>query len=119
MLDRAIEISNVFRTTFGLPLIEAPGLDLPKEYQNDPMFRILPFIGTPLTFIKVEGEESNGALTGVTKRGETVRIVGPDHDGNQPPHHPHKHHKHGKRQRVYQGQRSGKIVQRQLKDLAP
>jgi len=99
MRDKAIEVSNAFRTALGLPLIEAPSLDLPKEHHDNPMFRILPFIGAPPTFVKVEGEETNGALTGVTKGGEVVRIVGPDHDGNQPPHpphHPHKHHKHGK-----------------------
>ena len=30
-------------------------------------------------------EEANDALTGVTKEGEAVRIVGPDHDGGQLP----------------------------------
>ncbi|KAF8321501.1 hypothetical protein F5887DRAFT_927812 [Amanita rubescens] len=53
-----------------------------------PCSAFFPFIGAPPTFVKVEGEESNGALTGVTKGGEVVRIVGPDHDGNQPPHPP-------------------------------
>ncbi len=99
MRDKAIEISNSFRTALGLPLIEAPNIDVPKEHHGDPVFRILPFIGTPPTFVKVEGEDANGASTGVTKGGDAVRIVGPDHDGNQPPHpphHPHKHHKHGK-----------------------
>ena len=99
MHDKAIEISNAFRTALGL---EAPNLDVPKELHNDPIFRILPFIGTPPTFVKVEGEDANGALTGVTKGGEAIQIVGPDHDGSQPPHpphhphHPHRHHKHGK-----------------------
>ncbi|KAF8324832.1 hypothetical protein F5887DRAFT_1085996 [Amanita rubescens] len=63
MRDKAIAISNAFRTSLGLPLIEAPNLDFPKEHHDDPMFRILPFIGTPPAFIKNQG---NGALTGIT-----------------------------------------------------
>ncbi|KAK2464612.1 hypothetical protein APHAL10511_003364 [Amanita phalloides] len=69
MCNKAID---VFRMALGLPLIEALNLDVPKEHHDDPVFRILPFIGTPPTFIKVEGEEANGALMGVTKGGDAV-----------------------------------------------
>jgi len=69
MRDKAIKISNAFRTALGLPLIEAPNLDVPKELHDDPVFRILPFIGARPTFVKVTGEEANGALTGATKGG--------------------------------------------------
>jgi len=99
MRNKAIEISNAFRTALGLPLIEAPKLHLPKEVggnHNNPVFRILPFIGTPPTFVKVKGQGDDGALAGVTQGGEPVHIVGPDHDGRHHPHphHPHKHHYH-------------------------
>ncbi|KAF8685311.1 hypothetical protein AX14_004048 [Amanita brunnescens Koide BX004] len=98
MRDKAIEISNAFRTALGLPSIEAPKLETPKDVvgNHDDLFRILPFIGTPPTFVKVEGQDADGAVTGVAQGGESIRVVGPDHDGHHRPHHPHKHHKHHK-----------------------
>ena len=74
--QKAVEVSNLFREAFGLPLIQSgghPGLD-------DGKVRILPFIGTPSTFAPVHGKNTVGNI-------EVITISAP-YD------HPHPHHAH-------------------------
>ncbi|KAF8637291.1 hypothetical protein AX16_010821 [Volvariella volvacea WC 439] len=66
---KIIQISNSFRHALGLPEIQVdPSHPLPPTPGE---YRILPFIGTPPTFIKVD--EKTGEVT--TKGGDTVHIM--------------------------------------------
>ena len=80
--QKAVEVSNLFRGAFGLPLIQTgghPGL-------NDGKVRILPFIGTPNTFAPVDGNNTVGKI-------EIFTIAAP-HDHRHPYHGPHAHGRH-------------------------
>lgn len=77
--QKAVEVSNLFREAFGLPLIKTsghPGFD-------DGRVKILPFIGTPNTFAPVHGKDAEGF---------NVISVSTLHD--RPPHHGHHRHAH-------------------------
>ncbi|KAM6501816.1 hypothetical protein JOM56_001793 [Amanita muscaria] len=121
MAMEAIKISNSFRKAVGLPLIESPIVmekHLPvNRFGKEPTYSILPFIGTPPTFVEVKDNGRGGSV--VYKGGEPIRVFGPDgvevkgwtshagpppdhpnHPGHpdhhpHPPHHPqHGHHGH-------------------------
>jgi hypothetical protein len=87
--QKAVELSNLLRQAFGLPLIKAgghPGLD-------DGKIRILPFIGTPNTV--PHGKDTDGfvkvTFTGTPNHGKDS--VETPHDRH--PHH-HGHHANGR-----------------------
>jgi hypothetical protein len=97
--DKALDISNAFRHALGMPLIE-PGKP------EDKMYKIMPFIGTPPTFVEVEGMK-NGQLEGKTRGGDTIRIL-PAGGAMPPPqfdgHHHHHHGHHGGHHHLAHGQ---------------
>lgn len=74
---KAQSISNAFRLAVGLPIVESSGAQPQTETK---MYHIMPFIGTPPTFVELK---SNG-LEGTAKGGEHVIV----------PHHRHGHHTH-------------------------
>lgn len=75
--QKAVEISNLFREAFGLPLI--------KPHAHGPDFTILPFIGTPPTFVPVSGKGMEGDLI----------VNSPEHHHHHPGKHPHGPHHNG------------------------
>jgi len=122
MMRKMVEVSNAFRKAVGLPLIDTSIRPIEKDKANgsEPVYSILPFIGTPPTFVKVK-DSGAGGITAFTKGGDRVRIVGPDgtilikEDPDHPPppphpphppHHPHKHHKHRKHHKHHGCRRS-------------
>jgi hypothetical protein len=87
--EKAVEMSNAFRQALGMPLIETEGANRPTE---DKMYKIMPFIGTPPTFVEVEGSR-NGQIEGKTRGGDAIRIL-PVSEMPHPHPHPHHHHHH-------------------------
>lgn len=83
--EKALEISNAFRTALGLePIDPRP----PHE------FRILPFVGSAPTLIRVDGPSADGTWTGRTKGGEVVKIVSNGPSNVPAPHRHHRPHHH-------------------------
>jgi len=80
--QKAVELSNMFRQAVGWPTIETEG----SKHTNGPMIQVVPFIGSPPTFIEVQ-KHRGGHLEGKFRGGEGVHILPV---GNLP--HPHPHH---------------------------
>ncbi|KAK2464355.1 hypothetical protein APHAL10511_003812 [Amanita phalloides] len=88
--NKAIEVSNAFRTALGLPPIELPGLD------GNPTFGILP--------VGVRGSNSEVVPQSGARIVGLGGLDGPDYHADYPHHHhghhghhgrhDHKHHKH-------------------------
>lgn len=70
--QKAVEVSNLFRQALGLPLIK-PGSP------DDDKVKIMPFIGTPPTFVSIGNKDIEGGNT----------------DEHSRPHHAHAHGHHG------------------------
>jgi hypothetical protein len=88
--QKAVEISNRFREALGLPLIN------PHAHGSD--FKILPFIGTPPTFVPVGGKEMEGDFK--------VNVSdSPEHPHRYPGKHPHGPRPHGPHHRGHSGKK--------------
>lgn len=76
---KAAKITNSFRKALGLPLLETPNHpEHHKDHNNsEPTYSILPFLGTPPTFVEVKNQ-GKGGITTFTQGGDPVRIVRPD-----------------------------------------
>jgi len=72
---KAIEISNFFRNALGLPLIKNPHHHPHHKPTPDDgkKFQMLPFIGTPPTFIEITNPGAK--LEGKTRGSDAVRIL--------------------------------------------
>ncbi|TFK44067.1 hypothetical protein BDQ12DRAFT_730183 [Crucibulum laeve] len=82
--QKAIEMSNAFRQALGLPLIETEH----KHEMHGGMVKLMPFVGTPPTFISIHPNGSEGK----TRGGDNIRIMPVS---NLP--HPHPHHGYHRR----------------------
>lgn len=73
---KAIEVSNMFRQALGLPLIETAHHHHHRPNKGDGnKFQMLPFIGTPPTFIELK--EPGVSMDGKTRGGDAVHIFSP------------------------------------------
>jgi len=89
--DKAIEISNAFRHALGLPAVETAH-PKPGDQVHGGMVHILPFIGTPPTFVPVKDNAKGEHPSLVVKVNEGHPIKHPHHHFH---HHAHKIHEWG------------------------
>jgi hypothetical protein len=86
--QKAIEVANSFRKTFGLPLIEPENHTGPTAHGG--LIKISPIIGGP-TYVNIEKGGPTNGWWGHTKGGDRVHIVTNGSQGGPPHHHHHAH----------------------------